>query len=104
MGLQFRPDMNKPNVPQQSMGPNNMRYPTPAGNTLPGSGMMSPGPSSFDVNQGGIGQNSVNGGMIPFEQPDVKPRIPPSMYSICTFYIFERCISLFASTSLYHMH
>ena len=81
MDLPFRGDMNKPNAQQQGMGPNNMRYPTPTNNTLPGSGMMRQNStSSFDMNQGGIGQTNVAGGMPPFETPDVKPRIPPSMY------------------------
>ena len=61
-------------VQQQALGPNNVRYPTPAGNTLPGGGMMSPSPS----NQGGMLQSNVGGGMPPFpDPPDVKPRIPP---------------------------
>ncbi len=86
MGPQFRADMTKPSVQQQAMGPNNMRYPTPASNTLPGSGMMSPSPLSFDVNQGGMGQSNIGGGMPPFDQHDVKPRIPPRMCIICIIY------------------
>jgi hypothetical protein len=72
---------NIQNIQQPAMVPNSMRYPTPVSNTLPGSGMMSPVPSPFDVNQGGMGHSNVGGGvMSPFDQQDVKPRMmPPSM-------------------------
>lgn len=59
---------------QQVVAQNNMRCPMPASNAVSGSGMMSPN-ASIDVGHGG-------GGMPPFDQQDVKPRIPPSMYRV----------------------
>ena len=46
--------------------------------------MMSPGLSSFDTSHGGVGQPNVGGGGIPpFDQQDIKPRIPPSTCNVC---------------------